>query len=119
MVGADRDIEQAEVGCFLAVQQDTAVTCVDWEVFHGWRVGDPEFAGAISVQDRGGAQVACADWTVPTDSAADRCLADLGWLRVDAWSWDWFHRRVAPVSVAPVAPAPPSLPSPCPPPTAG
>ena len=41
VAGVDPHIEQAGAGCFLAVQQDTAVTCVDWEVFHGWTVDDP------------------------------------------------------------------------------
>ena len=40
VAGVDPHIEQAGAGCFLAVQQDTAVTCVDWEVFHGWTVDD-------------------------------------------------------------------------------
>ena len=120
VAGVDPHIEQAGARCFLAVQQDTAVTCVDWEVFHGWTEGDPEFAGMVSVQDGDGAQVGRADWTVPTDAAADRCLAGLGWRRVGAWSWDWSHRRVAPVIVASVVPAQaaPSL-SPGPSPTAG
>ena len=120
MAGVDQHIEQAAAGCFLAVQQDTAVTCVDWQVFHGWTVDDPDFAGMITVQDGDGAQVGCADWTVPTDAAADRCLAGLGWRRVGAWSWDWSHRRVAPVIAASVLPAQaaPSL-SPGPSPTAG
>ena len=93
------------VGCLSAVQQDTAVTCVDWDVFHGWKEGDQGFAGVVTVQDVDGAQVDRADWTVPTDAAADRALADLGWRRVGAWSWDWFHRRVAPVTAAPIVPA--------------
>jgi hypothetical protein len=50
------------VGCFLAVQTDTAVTCVDWEVFHGWKEGDPDFAGVVTVQDGDGAQVGRAEW---------------------------------------------------------
>ena len=89
VAGVDPHIEQAGARCFLAVQQDTAVTCVDWEVFHGWTLDDPDFAGMITVQDGDGAQVGRADWTVPTEAAADRCLAGLGWRRVGAWSWDW------------------------------
>jgi len=98
--------DRTGVGCLSAVQQDTAVTCVDWDVFHGWKEGgDQGFAGVVTVQDVDGAQVDRADWTVPTDAAADRALADLGWRRVGAWSWDWFHRRVAPVTAAPIVPA--------------
>ena len=108
MVSVDQHAEQTGVRCFLAVQQNTAASCVDPGVFHGWKEGDPGFAGVVTVQNGNGAQVGRADSTAPSDAAADRCLANPGWRRVGESGWDWSHRRCAPVAAVPVVPAQPS-----------
>jgi hypothetical protein len=81
-----------------AVQQDTAVTGVDWQVFHSWVEGDPDFSGVVSVLDDGHAQLATAGWDAPTDGAADRSLHRMGWHRIGPWQLDWVGRRTAPVA---------------------
>src|SRR5664279_4448649 len=43
---------------FRAVQQDIAVTVVDWPVVHAWSEDDPDFVGAVTVPDEAGAQLA-------------------------------------------------------------
>jgi hypothetical protein len=43
---------------FRAVQQDIAVTVVDWPVVHAWSEDDPDFVGAVTVLDEAGAQLA-------------------------------------------------------------
>ena len=51
---------------FRAVQQDVAVTVVDWPVVHAWSEDDPDFVGAVTVLDEAGAQLATTDWPAPT-----------------------------------------------------
>ena len=64
---------------FRAVQQDIAVTVVDWPVVHAWNVGDPDFVGAVTILDEEGAQMAIVEWPAPTDGAADLSLNRHGW----------------------------------------
>ena len=71
---------------YRAVQGDIAVTVVDWPVVHAWREGDPDFVGAVTVIDDGGAQVLTVDWSAPTDAAADQALTRAGWARVGPWA---------------------------------
>jgi hypothetical protein len=85
---------------FRAVQQDVAVTVVDWPVVHAWSEGDPDFVGSVTVLDEAGAQLATTDWPAPTDLAADRSLGRIGWQRVGPWQRDWLGRRAAPVTRA-------------------
>jgi hypothetical protein len=120
VVSVDQHAEQAGVMCSWRSSQNTASSCVDWGVFHGWKEGDPGFAGVVTVQNGDGAQVGRADWTAPSAAAGDRCLANPGSRRVGESGMDWAHRRCAPVAAVPVVPAQPSPPlSPCPSPTAG
>ena len=83
---------------YRAVQQDIAVTVVDWPVVHGWTEDDPDFVGAVTVLDHAGRQLATADWPPPTDVSADRSLSGMGWRRVGPWERDWLGRRAAPVT---------------------
>ena len=83
---------------FRAFQQDVAVTVVDWPVVHAWTDGDPDFVGAVTVQDDAGAQLASTGWAAPTDQSADQSLTRIGWQRVGPWEPDWLGRRAAPVS---------------------
>jgi len=85
---------------YRAVQQDIAVTVVDWPVVHGWTEDDPDFVGAVTVLDHAGRQLAAADWPAPTDVSADRSLSGMGWRRVGPWERDWLGRRAAPVTPA-------------------
>jgi hypothetical protein len=82
------------------VQDDLAATCVDWQVFHAWREGDPDFTGAVTVLDDADAQLASTAWDAPTDRAADRSLQRMGWRRVGPWELDWLGRRIAPATRA-------------------
>ena len=66
---------------YRAVQQDIAVTVVDWPVVHGWTEDDPDFVGAVTVLDHAGRQLATADWPAPADVSADRSLSGMGWRR--------------------------------------
>ena len=86
---------------YRAVQDDVAVTVVDWPVVHAWREDDPDFVGAVTVIDRRGAQLVTAEWAAPTDRAADLTLTGIGWARVGPWQTDWEGRRSAPVTPAP------------------
>jgi len=61
-----------------AVQQDIAVTVVDWPVVHAWAEDDPDFVGAVTVLDHAERQLATADWAAPTDDSADRSLSGMG-----------------------------------------
>jgi len=83
---------------YRAVQQDIAVTVVDWPVVHGWTEDDPDFVGAVTVLDHAGRQLAAADWPAPTDVSADRSLSGMGWRRVGPWERDWLGRRGAKVT---------------------
>jgi len=44
------------------------VTCVDWDVFHGWKEGDPDFAGVVTVQTGTAPRSAARTGRVPTDA---------------------------------------------------
>jgi len=94
---------------YWAVQDDVAVTVVDWPVMHAWREGDPDFVGAVTVIDGHGAQLVTAEWPSPTDRAADLALTEVGWTRTGPWERDWEGRRAAPVA-RDQSPAGPSLP---------
>ena len=82
-------------GRVTAVQQDIAVTVVDWPVVHAWTEDDPDFVGAVTVLDHAERQLAAADWAAPTDDSADRSLSGMGWRRVGPWERDWLGRRTA------------------------
>ena len=82
---------------FRAVQGDTAITCVDWQAFHSWQDGDPAFTGVITVLDDHGGQQTMANWSSPTDAAADTALRNTDWRRVGPWNSDNDGRRSAPV----------------------
>jgi hypothetical protein len=82
---------------FRALQDDIAVTVVDWQVVHAWRPGDPDFVGALTIVDDRGTQLVTADWSDPTDEAADQSLFEVGWRRIGPWEPDWLGRRWAPV----------------------
>ena len=97
------------VSGYWAVQDDVAVTVVDWPVMHAWREGDPDFVGAVTVIDGHGAQLVTAEWPSPTDHAADLALTEVGWTRTGPWERDWEGRRAAPVA-RDQSPAGPSLP---------
>jgi hypothetical protein len=84
-----------------AVQDDVAVTVVDWPVTHAWRVGDPDFVGAVTVLDDRGAPLVTVNWPAPTDRDADAALHEIGWSRVGPWQRDWEGRRSAPVTRTP------------------
>src|ERR1700712_3556602 len=71
---------------FRAVQLDTAATCVVWQVFHGWREGDPNFSGAVTVVDQHGAQCGVNTWPAPTDACADTAVRGMGWQRTGPWT---------------------------------
>lgn len=92
-------LNQSEVGGqgFRAVQGGTAITCVDWQAFHWWQDGDPEFTEVITVMDDHGGQQTIANWSSPTDADADTSLGNTGWQRVGAWSSDHNGRRSATV----------------------
>ena len=77
------------------MQQDIAVTVVDWPVVHAWAEDDPDFVGAVTVLDHAERQLATADWAAPTDDSADRSLSGMGWRRVGPWERDWLGRRTA------------------------
>ena len=81
-----------------AVQEDVAVTVVDWHVVHAWTEGDPGFVGAVTVLDGRGAEVLTTGWASPSDRAADASLTGVGWERVGPWERDWEGRRSAPVT---------------------
>jgi hypothetical protein len=80
---------------YRAVQQDIAVTVVDWPVVHAWAEDDPDFVGAVTVLDGAGRQLVTADWPAPTDDSADSSLSGMGWRRVGPWERDWLGRRAA------------------------
>ena len=82
---------------FRAVQGDTAITCVDWQAFHSWQDGDPAFTGVITVLDDHGGQQTMANWSSPTEAAADTSLGNTGWQRVGPWKSDHHGWRSAPV----------------------
>jgi hypothetical protein len=73
------------------------VTVVDWPVVHSWSVGDPDFVGAVTILDEGGAQLATAEWPAPTGRAADLSLQARV---VPDWvvGGDWLGRRVTSVT---------------------
>ena len=85
---------------FRAMQDDVAVTVVDWQVVHAWRPGDPDFVGALTIINDRGTQLATARWSDPTDEAADQSLTEVGWRRTGPWEPDWLGRRSAPVRPA-------------------
>ena len=59
---------------YRAVQQDIAVTVVDWPVVHAWAEDDPDFVGAVTVLDGAGRQLVTADWAAPrTTRRTGRC----------------------------------------------
>ena len=89
---------------FRVLQDDVAVTVVDWQVVHAWRPGDPDFVGALTIIDDRGTQLATAGWSDPTDEAADQSLVQVGWRRTGPWEPDWLGRRSAPVRPAPAIP---------------
>ena len=95
----------AAVTGFRAVQDDVAVTVVDWPVVHAWREGDPDFVGAVTVIDDGGAQLLTVEWPAPTDAAADQALTRAGWARAGPWARDFEGRRSAPVAPGPDRPS--------------
>ena len=82
----------AAAASYRAVQQDIAVTVVDWPVVH-WTEDDPDFVGAVTVLDHAGRQLATGDRPAPTDVSADRCLSGMGWRRAGPWERDWLGRR--------------------------
>ena len=82
---------------YLAMQGDSAITCVDWQAFHSWQDGDPAFTGLITVLDQHGGRQTMANWPSPTDEAADTALGHTGWQRVGPWNSDHNGRRSAPV----------------------
>jgi hypothetical protein len=61
------------------------VTVVDWPVVPSWSVGDPDFVGAVTILDEGGAQLATVEWPAPTGRAADLSLNRHGWCRIGSW----------------------------------
>ena len=65
------DESQAGGAGYRAVQGDTAATCVDWQAFHCWQDGDPAFTGVVTVLNDHGGQQTMANWSSPTDEAAD------------------------------------------------
>ena len=93
---------------YRAVQDDVAVTVVDWPVMHAWREGDPDFVGAVTVLDDRGGQLVTVDWPAPTDRDADAALHRVGWSRIGPWQQDWEGLRSAPVTRTPfpTGPAP-------------
>ena len=98
-------LADAAVGTgFRALQDDVAVTVVDWQVVHAWRPGDPDFVGALTIINDRGTQLATAAWSDPTDEAADRSLVQVGWRRIGPWEPDWLGRRSAPVHPAAAIP---------------
>jgi len=92
---------------YRAVQQDVAVTVVDWPAVHAWSEGDTDFVGAVTVTDGAGGLLATADWPAPSDESADSSLEAIGWRRVGPWERDRSGRRVAPVARRPVLPRQP------------
>ncbi len=94
---------------YQAVQEDTAVTCVDWQPSHAWTDRDVDFTGQVSILGpKPGKPVAAARWDTPTDHAADHALHQLGWHRTGPWNTDPLGRRTAPVTDLATLPAPPN-----------
>jgi hypothetical protein len=89
---------------YRAVQQDVAVTVVDWPAVHAWSEGDTDFVGAVTVTAGAGGLPATVDWPVPGDESADSSLGGMRWRRVGPWERDRLGRRVAPVAPIPVLP---------------
>ena len=71
----------ADTDTYRAVQEDTAVTGVDWQAFHAWTEDDPDFSGVITIRDHNGVDVGTSTWRTPTDPAADQSLTRIGWHR--------------------------------------
>jgi len=89
----------ADTDTYRAVQEDTtAVTGVDWQVFHAWTEDDPDFSGVITIRDHNGVDVGTSTWRTPTDPAADQSLTRIGWHRTGPWEPDRHGRRDAPVA---------------------
>jgi hypothetical protein len=90
---------------YRAVQIDMSISCVDWPVVHSWSESDESFVGMVTVQDVvTHAERAAAEWSHPTDEAADAALAGAGFRRAGEWETDWTGRRTAMVQPWP-APA--------------
>lgn len=83
------------------VQGDTTITCMDWPGFHLWQNGDPAFTGIVTVLDDHGWRQTIANWSSPTDAAADASLGHTGWQRVGPWNSDNNGRRSAPACRSP------------------
>ena len=89
----------------LAVQEDTAVTCVDWQPCHSWAAEDPDFTGRVTVlREPATRPVATADWVIPTDEVADHALRRIGWQLTAPWHTDPHGQRTAPVTRDPCPP---------------
>src|SRR5664279_4615991 len=71
----------ADTDTYRAVQEDTAVTGVDWQAFHAWTEDDPDFSGVITIRDHNGVDVGTSTRRTPTDPAADQSLTRIGWHR--------------------------------------
>ena len=91
----------ADTNSYHAMQEDTAVAAVDWQVFRTWTDDDPDFSGVITIRDGIGAYVATSTWITPTDQAADHSLTRIGWHRTGPWGPDRLGRRDAPVARIP------------------